>query len=771
MEKFKSNLKLGIKHIVSNPIYVVFLILVIVLWGVISAEDIPPAPSELALSINQNSTSLTLVWEDNSLNEENFVIQRQLSGGDWSVTNYVSFVTTTNTYEDISAAMTISYDYRVQACLAAVGCSDWSNVLTEVFRGVPVSPSGLALDTINSTTSSIVIIWTDNSTNENKFNVFRKLHEASDIEANWSNVAQIPIANTTTYQDTSVTLGALYDYRVEACLSAYGCSPLSNILSGVSVMNATIPLAPTDLLIQGDITSNSVTLTWTDNSSNEDKFNIERRITGASSWSFLNLVTVPNTTSYVDDSVVSGTSYDYQIQACRTNFGCSTSAVLNNVVIPSVVVQTIPLPPSNLSRGAVTPSFVIINWKDNANNEDKFNVDRKLSTSSSAWVNLIQIVEENVAFYKDNSVTAGQTYDYRVQTCLSGVGCSAYVILSGISIPNSNTGSGGGTVSLPSTSTISNNNPPIIPPTVNTINTINNNPPIIPPTTNTVNNIPPIIPPTTNTINNNPPVSNPKPPVINSENNTVSPLYIPELNQDNINNIVNVISNIETSNSEIVNLIYQDTNNDGISDYDSIYVYNLDPIKSSPTSTYEGRKITAGEKILLGFDPTNSELIKIKTDEPIKSKAPTIPSYKVNKIDLTEKKEIIINGQALPNSFVTLYIYSTPIMVTIKTDDKGEWQYVLDKELESGDHTIYTATVNNTGNIIAKSSGYVFTKTAEAVTLKDLPITGVSTEIEKPGLEGKNIYVFISVTFILIFAIIILTGILSKKNNEDQNLT
>lgn len=218
----------------------------------------------------------------------------------------------------------------------------------------------------------------------------------------------------------------------------------------------------------------------------------------------------------------------------------------------------------------------------------------------------------------------------------------------------------------------------------------------------------------------------------------------------------------ESLRKQEADLLYKDTNEDGISDYDSLYVYNIDPILPSVDSVYNGKTIKAGEKILLGFDPSDAEIKEVNKEEPEKSEAKVIRSYKVKEVALTEKKEVVFKGQALPNSFITLYIYSTPIIVTVKTDSNGEWQYVLDKELENGEHTIYTATVNNSGNIIAKSSPYLFTKTAEAATLKDIPL--VDNSSQKPGLlEGDNLYI-IFVSFVLIIIItLILIGTTNKK--------
>lgn len=107
-------------------------------------------------------------------------------------------------------------------------------------------------------------------------------------------------------------------------------------------------------------------------------------------------------------------------------------------------------------------------------------------------------------------------------------------------------------------------------------------------------------------------------------------------------------------------------------------------------------------------------------------------------------------------------------MVTVKTNSNGEWQYTLDKELENGKHTVYAATVNNTGNIVAKSSPYNFVKTAEAVTLQDLPFQGVPTvAAEKPSMfQTKDVFVVVIISLMLIGIILILIGLFSNKTEQ-----
>jgi len=188
-------------------------------------------------------------------------------------------------------------------------------------------------------------------------------------------------------------------------------------------------------------------------------------------------------------------------------------------------------------------------------------------------------------------------------------------------------------------------------------------------------------------------------------------------------------------------LLYKDSNNDGISDYDSVHIYHLSPTASSPVSEYNGKKINAADKVLLGYDPTKKELVHVAIEEPASSTAPIVSTNKVQHVESSDATTTVFKGKALPNAFITLFIYSTPVIVTIKANADGEWQYTLDKELESGNHTVYTATVNNAGKILAKSPGFLFTRTAEAKAIAPTPAQTplAETAVEKPGLLEGNV--------------------------------
>lgn len=594
----------------------------------------------------------------------------------------------------------------------------------------------------------------------------------------------------------------------------------STITSGTTnTIEDVRPQAPTNLNVLVD--GNKVILNWTDNSNNEAGFKIYR----GPIWTDIGNVG-SNITTFTDVGREAGT-YTYRLNAFNGNYSYSlisndvtvtvgeTTTVTNTTVVAPTTITTttlntsipninsiisyIPNAPSNLSLYGVLSSLsksISLKWTDNANNEDKFNIERKLS-SASAWSYLNLIMGSNLSFYIDEKVTSGVSYDYRVQACLTNVGCSSYATLEKIIIPVVNNILNPNSLAIPpvitttpAVNTIVNSIVvPVVLPKVPTVTSVDTS---VTGTTRSVKIEPSVLPSTTTTISNTGAATTTK---------EVLPAEIPKQIIENVTDTLNIlfksseatigtttnngdvkveqpaptlaqIAKDEKVKEEIVQLVYQDTNKDGISDYDSKYVYNMDPVKPSPTSIYEGKNITAGEKILLGFDPSKKDLEKVVIEEPTTEAKPEIvvASYKVNEIKLTETKGIELKGRALPNSFITLYIYSTPIMVTVKTDSNGEWQYTMDKELENGNHTVYTATVNNTGNIVAKSTPFTFVKTAEAVTFQDIvpiQVAQAVTVVEKPGfLQSKNIFFVIIGALMMAGVILILIGLLSKKNTQ-----
>src|SRR5262249_23886368 len=151
----------------------------------------------------------------------------------------------------------------------------------------------------------IDLTWTDNSTDETAFQI-----ERSTDGVNWSALISVA-ANTTSYPDTTVAPLTTYFYRVRAA-NANGSSAYTYGASATTPAPPAPPAAPSNC--QAMATAyNRIDLTWTDNSTDETAFQIERSTDGVNFAPLASLGT--NVTSYPDTTVVPLTTYFYRLRA------------------------------------------------------------------------------------------------------------------------------------------------------------------------------------------------------------------------------------------------------------------------------------------------------------------------------------------------------------------------------------------------------------------------------------------------------------------------
>ena len=210
----------------------------------------------------------------------------------------------------------------------------------------------------------------------------------------------------------------------------------------------------------------------------------------------------------------------------------------------------------------------------------------------------------------------------------------------------------------------------------------------------------------------------------------------------------------------------KDSDNDGITDSEEIRI-GTDPI--NPDSDNDG--FLDGAEYKNGYNPLNpSPAEKIVYQDPRDAAPKKTDIYSVEQI----KSEILPNGQkglkikgkGLPNSFITLYIFSDPIVLVVKTDADGNWEYALDKPLKDGQHTIYATTTNNAGTIEARSEPFVFSKNRDKVfRIFESPHLA---EISSPvyALEKSYTILIGAVVILNIILALFLIGFLASKKKE-----
>ena len=164
------------------------------------------------------------------------------------------------------------------------------------------------------------------------------------------------------------------------------------------------PVKPSNLVLSINA-QGKIVLTWSDNSSNETGFIIERKTGTNGTWAALPGVS-SNTTTYTDTTVAVSTTYCYRVRT--SNCAEYTAEVCITTPLPC------PNPPSNLVLGSKVAGKIVISWKDNSTSESCYQIERK--TGTGAWVKIGQVAANCTAF-TDSTVKPGVSYIYRIRTC------------------------------------------------------------------------------------------------------------------------------------------------------------------------------------------------------------------------------------------------------------------------------------------------------------------------------------------------------------------
>ena len=159
-------------------------------------------------------------------------------------------------------------------------------------------------------------------------------------------------------QQASMEIGAMLD---DASFASN--SPAANRAQSLSVAQVNTPnlaamqsVTPPSNLAAQSLSSTSVRLTWTRNSTTETGFVIERRLTGSSSWSQV-AVAAAGSTSYTNSGLAAGVSYDYRVAAQENGLPgnySNISPVTTGVGMHQTIL--VDFGPNNDTEGVVTTS-------------------------------------------------------------------------------------------------------------------------------------------------------------------------------------------------------------------------------------------------------------------------------------------------------------------------------------------------------------------------------------------------------------------------------
>ncbi|HUO10297.1 MAG TPA: C2 family cysteine protease [Phycisphaerae bacterium] len=343
------------------------------------------APSGLTTTL-MKPTSIRLNWVNNDPDATGYYVMRSPDGVNFKWVATVNGAATA-TYTDNSVATLHSYTYEIEAFAGTIISTASNAAQANTALLVPASLTATA-----KSPTSIQLNWVDADASATGFDVLR-----STDGVHFSQIAQILSNKIASYTDLTVSSDNSYTYEV--------MSYAGTVTSGLSnVAAATTPLfAPTGLNAAAQ-SGTSIQLAWTDNDSTAAGYSVLRSSDGVHFGQIANL-TAGNAAAYTDNTVISGHTYVYEVQAYS---GAVTSAASNSASVGTPLAA-----PSALGTLVKGPTSVQLNWTDNDVNAGGYYVLR--SGDGVNFTPIVKLTGASVASYTDNTAASLHNYTYEVE--------------------------------------------------------------------------------------------------------------------------------------------------------------------------------------------------------------------------------------------------------------------------------------------------------------------------------------------------------------------
>ena len=251
---------------------------------------------------------------------------------------------------------------------------------------------------------TVDLSWTDNSSNEDGFRVYRSTTTSPSFPSDYSKIHERN-ANTTTYSDTSAPIGTVY-YAVTAFNSAGESGATTT-----SIETVTAPSTPQNLSFTDTATEDELSFSWdsVDWGGEQDSYQIYRaEASGATRSDYTQVATVAaGTTSYTDANLEDGERYFYRVGATNSAGDSDPSTEIDaDTIVPAA---------TNVSASATAPDSVDVTWSNSDDSSDG-GIDVERSTDGFATVTTVASgLSPSTTEYTDTSVAEGTTYEFRVE--------------------------------------------------------------------------------------------------------------------------------------------------------------------------------------------------------------------------------------------------------------------------------------------------------------------------------------------------------------------
>ncbi|MCF7929353.1 MAG: fibronectin type III domain-containing protein [Spirochaetales bacterium] len=266
----------------------------------------------------------------------------------------------------------------------------------------PKAPSDLA--TTPQSASQIDLTWSDNSDNEEEFQIQR------DSGSGFQGIDTVG-ADSTAYSDQGLSADTSYSYRVRAANSAGESAWTEEVSATTNPPPTTTPEAPSDLTANTQ-NADQIYLSWSDNSDNEEAFELIRKKGAEGSYITVDNNIPAETLEYQDTDLDPETVYYYRVRAKNSAGESNWSNEANGET-------TSPAEPSILTAMAQNEDRIDLSWVDESFDEDNFEIQRKQGEGGTYTT--IATEPAGTESYHDIGLDSETSYYYRLRAVDLGV--------------------------------------------------------------------------------------------------------------------------------------------------------------------------------------------------------------------------------------------------------------------------------------------------------------------------------------------------------------
>lgn len=221
-----------------------------------------------------------------------------------------------------------------------------------------------------------------------------KLEKTDSGEDGWRTHVELQKGARSFTDDTGVSEGKTYQYRVKADIDGKESDPCT------SVSVTTPPKPPANLAITA-FSSSSVSMSWSDISAVEDGYELQRKLTPSDENGYETIVTTEKDVNvYVDTEVEPNNSYDYRI---RTTFGDLFSTWTDKASANTLSE------PAGLEATVNSDSEIELSWTEIGT---AYRLERK-EIDANSWSTAAELAA-GVTSYTDTDLNEATAYQYRL---------------------------------------------------------------------------------------------------------------------------------------------------------------------------------------------------------------------------------------------------------------------------------------------------------------------------------------------------------------------